>query len=195
MKKTLPFLILIISLTSMFLLQYNFISIIISTITLILSLVIIKNKRLYLITIIISILTIITNITILYKEYNLNTDIFKNKNILLGTWKYNENGGTYLFNDNYTYKEYASSNKEDKYCSGKYNYNYGGLSNETIIKQDDNYYYYTLYFKEEYCVINSIKVYKDNDYTFVFGVNKNNYKDLIFINTNDNYAFKVTKIK
>ena len=138
----------------------------------------------------------ITNILILYNNYGNNNDIFKNTNMLLGNWTYNDIGGNYVFNEDYTYYQYISSNKLDNYCTGKYKYSYGSISSDGVnIKSDDNYYYYTLDLDIDYCIINSVKDYNIDSSSFIFSINKDDYTDILFMDTTNNNAFKIIKEK
>ena len=197
LNERLPLIILIVCIISIFLVNFTYLSIILSIISLIFCFIFSKkNIRIFIITVIISIATIITDVIILSKESVDDVDIFKNKNILLGTWNYNTDGGTYIFKDDYTYTKYRNSNTLDNYCVGNYEYSYGGISkNNTVIKQDENNYYYNLLLTENYCINYNMKKDDVKEIKMVFGVNKNNYEDLIFMDTQNNYAFKVNKIK
>ena len=197
LNERLPLIILIVCIVSVFLVNFTYLSIILSIMSLIFCFIFSKkNIRIFIITVIISIATIITDVIILSKESVDDIDIFAKKNILLGTWNYNTDGGTYVFNDDYTYIKYRNSNTLDNYCVGNYEYSYGGISkNNTVIKQDENNYYYNLLLTENYCINYNMKKDDVKEIKMVFGVNKNNYEDLIFIDTQNNYAFKVNKIK
>lgn len=197
LNERLPLIILIVCIVSVFLVNFTYLSIILSIMSLIFCFIFSKkNIRIFIITVIISIATIITDGIILSKESVDDVDIFKNKNILLGTWNYNTDGGTYVFNDDYTYIKYKDINTSDNYCVGNYKYSYGGISkNNTVVKQDENNYYYNLLLTENYCIDYNIKKDEIKEIKMVFGINKNDYKDLIFIDTQNNYAFKVNKIK
>ena len=198
LKNRLPFIILILSFmaTVLVLFGINYISILISIISLILSLLFSrKNIRILLITIFISISTIFTNIFIIYKENNIDLDIFEDTNILLGTWSYNFDGGTYVFKDDYTYIRYDNSDTNDNYCVGRYEYNYGGVGdNGEIIKQDNNYYYYNFNLNIDSCVISNEEYYDKKEFNMVFGINKNNYNELIFIDKENDYAYVLSKV-
>ena len=123
-----------------------------------------------------------------------NIDIFKDKNILLGTWIYNELNGKYVFNSDYSYIQYISSYTKDNYCIGKYDYSYGGVDdNGNIIKFDDIYYYYTLNLHTDYCVLNMDKDTTIDNSSFVFLVNKNDSNSLLFMDTDKDIAFSITK--
>lgn len=196
MKKYLCLFTAIIS-TILVLFNFNYLSLLLAFLSLIFIFIFSKkDKRIFLFTIIICICTIVTNILILYKEYDNSNDIFKDTNVLLGSWLYNDIGGKYQFNEDNTYFQYISSNNLDNYCAGKYNYSYGGISNDGVsIKNDDNYCYYTLYLKTDYCIINGNKDNEIDNSTFVFSVNKNEYTDILFMDTTNNNAFKIIKSK
>ena len=143
-----------------------------------------KNKLKKKIIIPIILLTIIPTCIYIYKNYQINKDIFKDTNLLLGTWKYNEYGGTYIFKDNYTYIQYSNSDTTNNYCKGTYKYTYGATTKEGLkLRQDENYYYYDLSLKESECLIMN-KLTKDN-YTkkMYFAINKNkNKNEILFAN-------------
>lgn len=195
-KKYLSFIILFICVISVFLVKFTYISLGLSILTFLFSLLFYKkNIRLLLITIIISIATIVTDIMILYKQDSkVDMDIFKDTNILLGTWNYDFGNSSYIFKDNYTYTQYIGS--DSNYCIGTYEYSYGGTSNDgEVITNDDNYYYYDLKLNINYCIIENKKINDNIKELFVFGVNKYDYDDLIFMDIENNYAFKVNRSK
>ena len=151
-------------------------------------------KKKYLFIIILILIIIIVSI-IGFKHYYKNRDIYKDTNLLLGTWIYNEYNGTYVFNDDYTYIQYTNNNKEDNYCKGTYKYTYGATNNNGMtIRQDENFYYYNLSLKVLECVI--MKKITTDEYTkkIYFGINKNNNKDeIIFMNAETENLFTLTK--
>lgn len=182
--------------TILVLFKLKYISLIISILSLVFCLVFFKKNRLSFVTIIISICCIITNILILYNEYKDNVDILEDNNILLGSWSYNDIGGTYVFNDDYSYYQYISSNTLDNYCVGKYEYKYGGMDDEGyVIKNDEFYYYYTLYLNTEYCIINGSKDEEIVDSEFVFSVNRNDFEDIMFMDIDNDNVFKINRVK
>lgn len=195
-EKLFPIIILVIAIISIFLIKFSYISIIISVLSIIFSVHFSKkNIRLLIATIIISIASIITNSIILYNDYMENIDIFKDVNFLIGTWDYNEFGGVYIFNDDFTYTQYGEEDTSDNYCIGSYEYSHGGSSdNGSIIMKDYNYYYYDLILKEESCIILGKKDNKRQVKKIVIGINIDDYDDLIFMDTKNNNAFKVVKI-
>lgn len=178
------------------LLNLYYLSLIISLLSFILCFIFLKKeRRLFLINIFICICSIITNVLILSNNYKKDIDILKDKNILVGDWLYNDINGKYIFNDDYSYYQYISSNRTDNYCYGEYNYSYGGIDNSgMVIKNDGNYYYYTLVLNTNYCIINGIRDDKITKSEFVFSVNVNDYEDLLFMDKVNNKAFKLTKI-
>lgn len=184
---------LLCSILSIFLIGFPYISISISGFALFLSLFCIKKSKRMIFTIsTICISTIITDLFVITKEKEIKDDIFNDTNILLGTWVYNDNGGYYVFNDDFSYIQHDNS---DNYCVGNYNYSYGGTGKDgTVIKMDDSYYYYDLFMEVDYCIINGKNKPEVNNPIFIFGINKKNYNDLIFINKDDDYAFKVAKV-
>ena len=190
-RDNIPIIILFICVISIFLVKFTIVSLVISSLSLLFCFVFSrKNIRIFLATITISIATIITNGIILYNNYN-DIDIFEDKNILVGTWSYNYDTSSYIFNDDNTFFQYNDTNDKDNYCTGTYRYSYGGTSkNGDIIKHDDTYYYYDLNLDIDYCFIDSEK-----DNVFIFGINKDDYNDLIFIDSKNNYAFKLKKIQ
>lgn len=190
-----PIFILLLSFISLFLISISYTSIIISSISIILSIIFSRKKtRLLIITIIISISTIITCSIILYKEKEQLKDKFEGTNIVLGTWLYNEYGGTYVFKEDNTYIQYSNENTEDNYCVGTYEYTYGGISNEgVVIREDENFYYYNLNLKEDYCIIMGKEDYSKYEKKMVFALNKDNINNLL-INKESENMFKLTKI-
>ena len=142
------------------------------------------------------IILIITFSILLYINYQKNKDIFKDTNLLLGTWKYNEYGGTYIFKEDYTYIQYSNSDKTNNYCKGTYKYSYGATSKESLkLRQDENYYYYDLILKEDECLIMN-KLTKD-EYTkkMYFAINKDdNLNEILFANIETENIFTLTKI-
>ena len=74
-------------------------------------------------------------------------------------------------------------------------YFYGGSGdNGTIIKQDDTYYYYDLTLSENYCIYDNNEFISNVTQKLVFGVNKRDYTDLVFIDTAKANAFPVVKL-
>lgn len=152
-----------------------------------------KYKKKIIILLIIIIVLIPISI-ILYKNYKKNEDVFKDKNVLMGIWLYNEYGGTYIFNKDYTYIQYSNEYKKDNYCTGKYKYSYGGKSDDGIvIRQDENYYYYNLDLLESYCIIMGKEDYSAYKKEMVFALSKKN-KNNILINKESENIFTLTKV-
>jgi len=185
--------IMIISIISLFLTKYSYIAIIINSICIILSLTSLKSsKRIPLLIIIISILSIITNLIILYQTNN-NKDKYEGINIILGSWTYNEHGGIYTFKEDNTYIQYFENDKTTNYCQGKYEYTYGGISkDQTIIKEDKNFYYYNISLKEDYCNINNIDDYSKYQKNLIFALGKNNNEKLL-INPKTQAIYNIKK--
>ena len=198
MKKILRFVIIFSTFISCLLVILNlyYLSLIIALLSFVLCFIFLKKeRRLFLINIFICICSITTNILILSNDYKKDIDVLKDKNILIGDWLYNDINGKYIFNDDYSYYQYISSSEKDNYCCGQYNYSYGGIDNNgKVIKNDGNYYYYTLVLNTNYCIINGIKDDKITKSEFIFSVNKNNYEDLLFVDKTNNKAFKLNKI-
>lgn len=146
-------------------------------------------------TIIISVATIITNCFVLYKNKSyVYEDIFENKNILVGYLSYNFDSSAYIFDEDFSYIHYDNLENKDNYCIGTYKYRYGGIGNNNeIIYEDNDYYYYNLELVKNYCIANKEKEIFDSISQFVFGINKNDYNDFVFIDVTNNYAFKVVK--
>lgn len=195
-KMNFIYIILFFSIFAIFLINYSFLSLIISILTLIFCFIFSRhNTRIFLSTFIISISTIFTNLLILDNQNNEEIDIFKNENILIGNWNYNFDKSSYVFYDNYTFINYEDNLNKNNHCYGTYNYKYGGTGDDNVvIKQDDNYYYYDLIFDIDYCVTDNKK--DDNNYEnkLIFGINKNDYNDLIFIDSVNDVAYKVNKV-
>lgn len=187
-ERMLPLIILIFSVISIFLIKFSYVSLGISLICLILSIIFSrKNIRILIVTIIISIATIITNGIILYKSYLEAIDVNEGVNVVLGTWLYNQYGGTYVFKDDYTYIQYSNSDTSDNYCVGKYEYSYGGISNDgVIVRQDENYYYYNLDLKEDYCIIMGKEDYSKYEKKMVFALNKGESSNLLINKKSEN---------
>lgn len=161
---------------------------------------IIKKKKIkfkhIIITIFITLILIIASIYI-YKNYKEKQDIYKDKNLLLGTWIYNEYNGTYTFKDNKTYIQYTNEDKTNNYCKGMYKYSYGATNEKGLtIRQDDNYYYYQLTLNIEECYIMNKQSYDKYTKKIYFAINKNNNKDeILFINAETENFFTIKKFK
>lgn len=154
-----------------------------------------NNKKKIIIIITITLILIITTI-IIYKNYKKNEDIFKDTNLLLGSWIYNEHGGTYIFKDDYTYIQYSNSDTTNNYCKGTYKYSYGSTTKDGLkLRQDENYYYYDLDLKEKECLIMN-KLTKD-EYTkkMYFAIHKKeNKEEILFANVETENIFTLTKV-
>lgn len=187
----LNFFMVFIIIVSVFLTRYKYLPIIFSCICLGINFILNRRfLRIFIFIFIISLATIVTNILIIRNSFDDSLDLFSKINILEGMWQYND--GMYEFLGDYTF--FDRYNEKD-YCTGKYSYSYGGISsNDDIIKQDMNYYYYSLTFKIDYCFSEGIKEIVNEDYDMIFGVKKNDSNDIYFINSYDNYVFKLKKI-
>ena len=150
-----------------------------------------------LLTIIISIATIITNCIILYKQKSIiYENLFKDINILSGDWNYNFGQGSYTFSDDFSFKQYDDNKNKDNYCYGTYKYLYGGVGKDgDVIYEDNKNYYYDLTLNIDYCIMDNDKIFSTKKVHYVFGLKKNNNNDLIFIDTDNNNAFIVSKEK
>lgn len=195
LKKRLYILILPLSILSILFINYTYLSLSISLISLTLSILFLKkHKKLLIVTIIICLSTILTNYLNIKKAIDDKKDVFKDKNILLGSYIYNEYDGKYVFKED-SYIQYSNSDTTDNYCVGKYEYTYGGTSNEgIIIRQDANYYYYDLKLKEDYCIIMGIENYDKYEKKFIVAIDKFNNDNIIFIN-NEKKLITLEKIQ
>lgn len=107
----------------------------------------------------------------------INRDPNYDKNVLIGRWLYNTNGGFYKFNENKTYYQYISDDTTNDYCLGDYTYYYGYKDKNTMrtIKQDYDFIYYTIIFKPNYCIFGGVESNNKDfleEMKFVFGYNK-----------------------
>ena len=124
------------------------------------------------------------------------TDVYKGTNILDGAWQYNDDGGKYIFKENKRYIQYTNKDTSDNYCLGTYEYKYGAKSDKGMtIRQDENYYYYTLTLKEEKCVIMGKEFVDDYEKRVVFGLEKENENVITITNTENENIFKMWKVK
>lgn len=196
LKDRIYLVILFLAIISVFLIKFSYVSIGISVISLVLALVFSrKYLRILIVTVIICLSTISTDILIIYNNYNKEVDVFKDKNVIIGTWLYNDYGGRYVFREDYTYTQYSNDNDSDNYCVGKYSYSYGGVSSDgVIIKQDENNYYYDLNLKEDYCIIMGKENYDKFEKEIIFSISKQNNDDVWFMNKESNMPFKLTRI-
>lgn len=146
--------------------------------------------------IILVIITLSILVILIYKQYQQNKDIYDNKNLLLGTWIYNEYEGAYVFNDDYTYIQYTNKDTSNNYCKGTYKYTYGATNNKGLtIRQDENYYYYNLSLKVKECIIMNKKTNDEYTKKMYFGIYKNeNFNEIIFANVETENIFKLTKV-
>lgn len=196
LRKKLPFIILFFSIIATFIVRFTYVSLFISILSLISCIIFSKkDKRILLFTVIISIFTIVTDLIIIYKNNEIVVDKFSDTNILLGSWLYNNGNGKYIFNEDYSYIDYENSNDLGSYCFGTYEYSHGGTGTDgVVITHDENYYYYDLMMNNIGCINNGNEINYEDTKKFIFGIKKDNYDDLIFINSLDNYAYKAIKI-
>lgn len=185
-----------ISIISINLYKFSIISLIIALSAFISSIVFLRKKYKYIIVpLVISLIMIIISSIITIKNIINNTDVYKNENLILGSWNYNEFGGTYNFKDDYTYIQYSNSNKDDNYCTGTYKYHYGATSNDGItIRQDENYYYYDLTLNEDKCIIMGQERIDKYTKNMVFSITKNNISEVIMMNKENNSIFNLEKV-
>lgn len=194
-KKMIHIITFFISIISIFLFKITYISILLALTSLILSIIFFKkHPKILIITLLISIIMIIINFLVIYNNIEKKIDVYKDQNILLGSWTYNEYGGTYIFKEDYTYIQYSNSSTEDNFCKGTYNYTYGASDNNgIIIRQDDNYYYYTLILKEKNCQIMNKVIYDEYTKNMVFSINKYQENEIIMMNKENENIFTMTK--
>ena len=196
--KNIHIIILLLSILSIITYKHTNISISLSIISFILSIFFSKRNRIILI-LTLSISSILTTINLIkiYNNNKNNQDIYENQNLLLGTWIYNEYNGKYIFSEDYKYTQYSNEETTDNYCIGTYEYNYGASKDYgVLLTQDNNYYYYTLILKEDYCIIMN-KEFNDNyTKTIYFALDKTNKEqnELIFINKETENMFTLNKI-
>lgn len=195
-KSRLYIFILLFSILSILLINYTYLSFGIGIISFILNLIFVRgHKKLLFITIIICMSTLFVNCLNIDKKFEDKRDVFEDRNVFLGSYIYNEYGGKYVFEDN-RYIQYSNSNISDNYCVGNYKYSYGGVSNDgVVIRQDDNYYYYNLELKEDYCIIMGIENYDKYEKKFVVAIDKFNNDSFIFINIDTESFFELKKIQ
>lgn len=195
-KARMYILILLFSILSVLLINYTYVSIGIGFISFILCILFLrKHKRLLIVTMIICLSTMLVNSLNIKKYIDDRKDVFKDRNILLGSYVYNEFDGKYIFKDD-SYIQYSSSDVSDNYCVGKYEYSYGGVSNDGVVmRQDDNYYYYDLKLKEDYCIIMGIENYDKYEKKFVVAIDKSNNDNIIFINLDTEKFIELKKIQ
>lgn len=179
---------LLLNFISILLYKLTYLSLLLSIISLISSIILLRNKKIFLIIIsILSILTIFIHSIKIYNNYQMTIDVFKDENILQGSWIYNEYDGKYTFNNDYTYIQYTNESTKDNYCKGTYKYHYGVTNDKGItIRQDENYYYYTLTLKEEYCLILNKKFYDEYTKIMYLGIKKDNNNEITMINKDNN---------
>lgn len=191
MKKGIDLIIMFISILSMFLIKFTYVSLFISILCLILSLIFSRdNLRILFITLFIVIATIITNILVLYNNYKMNIDIEFDDNILVGTFEYINYEDSYILNEDNSFIHYFDINKNN-YCTGTYSYSYGAVDNkDKIIKQDKNNYYFNIVFKIDNCNIDSDY---NNEVRYVISLNKSDSNSLIFMDIDNNMAYMVDR--
>lgn len=157
-----------------------------------------KNKASIIVSII-SIVFVIFTVLYYYLYYKPNyIDPNVSKNVLVGTWQYNLEGGTYVFNKDNSYIQYMTNNNDDNYCEGYYSYEYGYETTDGIITKDPDIIYYHLVLNTKTCVITGIeKSYDGEDYKkdMVFLYRTNNPSKSMLTNTKSQTTFNLTKIK
>ncbi len=145
-----------------------------------------KREKLANASLIVAIICIIIATYNYFNQDPLAKDPNEGKNILIGSWEYNNSGGTYIFNKDFTYEQYVSDDKSDNYCKGKYKYEYGyETENGKLIRQDVDYTYYYVILTHDECVINSqLEDTPDNsfDKRMVFGYGKISPKESVIVN-------------
>jgi len=149
-----------------------------------------KKQILGLIIIILTIILIAINI-INTKKTEKTTDPY-DSNVLIGSWIYNDSGGTYNFEKNLTYTQYVTNNLEDNFCYGTYKYEYGYETDKgKMLRKDVDFIYYFLILKPKKCIINgnqdtSSESKKEKNMVFAYGYNKGT-KSVIINTTTDLY--------
>ena len=155
--------------------------------------------------IIISIVVILLSIgsTLFYYLYYKPNYVDPNvgKNILIGTWEYNDIGGTYVLNEDHTYYQYVSSDKKDNYCTGRYKYSFGYEDSEagTMLLTDPDFIYYTLTLNPSKCMVEGkIDASSETKYAkimmFMYSKGINSNTKSIIINTNTDNSYKLNKL-
>lgn len=134
--------------------------------------------------ILIILLIIITSLLIINNVNNKN--IYKDTNFLLGNWIYNEKEGFFNFKENNSYTEYQTSNTDNNYCIGKYEYTYSINNDNKTTYQDKTYYYYTLFLRIDYCYINDEYRYNYDEELYYLAINKKNKEDIFLMDINNN---------
>ena len=176
-------LILLLSILSIALFNLTYVSIILAIAAIILSIIFSRrHPKILSITIIISLMAIVLNSLKISNIIENNSDVNKGKNVLVGNWEYNENGGKYKFNKNKTYYQYINKNENDNFCTGTYEYKYGATKDNVTIREDEKYYYYTLTLKEDYCQIKNKKFADNYKKTMYFSIDKYNKNEIIMVN-------------
>ena len=178
---------LTLSIISTFLLDYIYISLSISIFTFFTSFIFRKKYfRIFIATLIISFFTIFTNSIIIFKFNQDSHDPYFDSNVLLGTWIFNDYGGSYIFNDDFSFIRYNTDNADDNYCKGTYNYTYGGISkNKEVIKEDEHFYYYNLDLDIDFCYNDGYYFKNDNVQQLIFALGKNNDTFLLIDKTEE----------
>lgn len=194
-KNNIHIIILFISLISVFLFNFTYLSILITIVSSILTIIFSrKHIKILIITIVISISVIIADTLVIFNNLEKKEDVYKDKNVLIGSWIYNEYGGTYVFKEDFTYIQYSNTTTDDNYCKGTYKYSYGASGdNDIIIRQDENYYYYTLTLNEESCTIMNKEIIDKYKKNMVFSLNKYKENEIIMMNKENNNIFQMTK--
>lgn len=117
-------------------------------------------------------------------------------NILIGKWQYNDSGGTYIFNDDYTYEQYITDDLTNNYCKGTYKYEYSYETKDgTLVRSDVDYVYYYVSLTHDECLINKVLDTTDGsfDKKMIFGYGKLDPNKSIIININTDNYFLITK--
>lgn len=151
-------------------------------------------KKLIIILLIIILITLIS--LFIYNHIKNNTDKYNDTNLLIGSWLYNEYGGTYVFKEDYTYIQYTNEDTSNNYCKGTYKYKYGAHQDKGLsIRQDENYYYYSLTLNVKECLIMNKQTHDEYTKKMYFGINKdNNFNEITFANAETENIFKLTKV-
>lgn len=157
-----------------------------------------KSKKSSLVIIFTAFIIIIITLLIIPFINRDKIDPYRDINVLLGNWNYNTNGGYYNFNDDKTYFQYLSDNKEDDYCKGTYRYTFGYQDkNDISIKQDVDFAYYTLILNPETCLFGGMETTTKeilDEKRIIFGYGKLNNSTSVMMNEGTFDFIKVKKI-
>lgn len=194
-KKYTYLLILLLSTLSIFLFNYTYISITIAIASIILGIIFLKkHPKVLTVTIIISLITGFLNSLIIYSNIEKTIDVNKDRNVLLGKWEYNTDGGIYKFKDDNTYYQYINKDQNDNYCKGTYTYKYGVTNNKETLRGDDKYTYYTLFLKENYCVIKGKKFNDNYEKMMYLSIDKFSGNEIIMMNKETEKLITLKKV-